>query len=217
MKIPHFSTLLVASIAFSLATARAEIIALWELDELGGVESTAIADETAPGVTVSELKQGIGPTAGWPKALGALQNSATITSLPNAIAEEEYFSFTVTVKDGYSAGISDLFLRYSVGANVRPAETTFTLMCSLTGFGEADALGTLAASLPADVSKVGTGTFDLTQSRPLQKIAPGTPVEFRIYVHNTGEKPMTRIAVGHLSFANTSEDLVLNGNISAAK
>jgi len=47
-------------------------------------------------------------------------------------------------------------------------------------------------------------------------VAAGTGIEFRLYAHNTGANPMTRIGIGHLFWTGSADDdLRLEGGISS--
>ncbi len=202
------------AIALVAATAvRADVLALWENDDLTTTNLTATADTVHADLSSSTMDQLIGSADGWNDTLGAIQNAAGVNSLATAITAGDYFTFTITPNAGKVVSYSDAFLRYSVGANVRPATTVFTLMSSLTGFTSADAIGTVSASLPVDASVVGTGTFDLTGASALQSVAAGTAVEFRLYAHNTDANAMTRVSIGHLFATNGTDDFVLNGTV----
>lgn len=188
---------------------------IYENNNVTASDLTTAADATHTNLTPSLLGQQIGSAASWPNCLAGLQNSASINSLSAAIAAGDYFAFTVTPDAEVVTSYSNLFLRFSVGANVRPATTVFTLMSSETGWTAADGIDTITAVLPSDVSVVGTDTFDLTGESALQNVAAGTPVEFRIYAHNTGANPMTRIGIGHLFWTGSvDDDLRLEGGVS---
>jgi hypothetical protein len=204
----------ILALALTAITTQAAVLVNFENDNVVGTDLTTPADFVDADLTSTVLTQGIGSAGGWTDALAGIQNSAAINSLSAAITANDYFSFSVTSDALREISCSSLFMRYSVGANVRPAQTTFTLLSSLTGFTSADGLGTIIAALPVDASVVGTGTFDLTGVTALQNIAAETSVQFRIYAHNTGANPMTRIGIGHLFFNNGTDDLTLNGTIT---
>ena len=207
---------LITTIAVALVAAtavRADVLALWENDDLTTTSLTAVADTVHVDLSSSTMDQLIGGADGWNDTLGAIQNDAGVNSLATAITAGDYFTFTITPDAGKVVSYSDAFLRYSVGANVRPSTTVFTLMSSLTGFTSSDAIDTVSASLPVDASVVDTGTFDVTGESALQSVAAGTAVEFRLYAHNTGANAMTRVSIGHLFSANGTDDFVLNGTV----
>jgi hypothetical protein len=216
MRVPTFTKCHAGITALALAaiTAQADVLVNFENDNVVATDLSTPADFVHADLTSSLLTQGIGSASGWTDALGGVQNSLAISSLAAAITANDFFTFTITSDALKEASYSSLFLRYSVGANVRPAETTFTLLSSLTGFTSTDAIDTIVATLPTDASVVGTDTFDLTGETALQNIPAETPVQFRIYAHNTGGNAMTRIAIGHLFFNNGTDDLTLNGTIA---
>lgn len=208
-------TITVCALATCLALStagRAAVIVNWQNDPVTATDLSIAAASVATGVSSSVLSQNIGASAGYVNALGGLQNASGVNSLAAAITANDYFSFTVTPDVGQEVSFSSLFLRYSVGANVRPATTVFSLLSSATGFTASDGLGTVTADLPSASSATGTGTFTLGQAL-LQNVT--TAVTFRLYVYNTGINPMTRIAIGQLSAINGTPDLTLDGTIAA--
>lgn len=190
---------------------------IYENNNVTGSDLTTSADATHAALSPSLLGQQIGSAASWPNCLAGIQNNASINSLSAAITAGDYFAFTVTPDADAMASYSNLFVRYSVGANVRPAATELTVMSSLTGFTATDGIDTVSVVLPADASVVGTGVFDISGESGLQNVVAGTVVEFRIYVHNTGANPMTRIGVGHLFYTGAADDdLRLEGGVSTS-
>lgn len=190
----------------------ADLLVSWENDGLT-TELTTAADVVHPDLTSSVLSQQVRTTsAGWPDTLSAIQNDAAVTSLAAAITASDYFSFTITPDAGKSVNYSSLFLRYSIGANVRPAQSQFTLLSSKTGFTAADGLASFLSfeMLGATASGFGTGTFDLSGVTGLQGVSEA--VEFRIYVHSV-QGSMTRVAIGQLYGTNGTDDLVLSGTV----
>lgn len=200
----------IAMVLIAAITVRADVLALWENDDVAGADLTAAVDTVHADLSSSVLSQAIGSAANWNDTLGAIHNAAAVNTLAAAITANDYFSFTVTPDAGKSVNYSDLFLRYSVAANVQPATTVFTLMSDVTGFTALDGIDTVSATHSSGTSIVGTDTFDISGVAALQNVA--SSVEFRLYVHNASGN-MTRVAIGHLFYGNGTDDLVLNGTV----
>jgi hypothetical protein len=150
-----------------------------------------------------------GGEARWPDALVVLRHDSPISSLANSIVANDYFSFTI---DGSTASYESIFVRITVQANAFPATTEFSLLSSVTGFGEgAVALDIFSVSASQSGANHGTGTFDLSKVAALQN-ATGA-VEFRIYYHDTGANPMTRIGIGQAFATNGTPDLTVTGSV----
>lgn len=191
--------------------AQADIIVAYENDELTAGETSASTDIVDANTSATALTFAM-PAANWPDALTVLQNNSGINSLATAITGDEYFSFSVTPDLGFTASFSSMNIIYSIGANVPPAATEFSLLSSLTGFTASDAIDTFTGTTSASFN-TGTGLFDITGEAALQNVVGGTTVEFRIYAHNTGTNPTTRIGIGHAFASNATNDLVLNGTV----
>ncbi|MDF3128484.1 PEP-CTERM sorting domain-containing protein [Kiritimatiellaeota bacterium B1221] len=221
MNLIHISkrTLMSAALTsclISLGTLKADTIVSWDLNDITSTTSSAAADFEAAEIGPVTLALGPGLTASnWANALLALHNDAAVNSLATSITQNDYFTFSVTPDAGASLSLDHLDMVYSLGANTQPAETTFVLMSSLTGFTDSDSIESFASSLPgpANNAQGRAHTFDLSGTSELQNIT--STVEFRIYMYNTGANSMTRIAIGR-GFNSTPEtDLLLDGTISA--
>ena len=154
------------------------------------------------------------PPSNWPNALTALQNSAGINSLATAISSDDYFTFTVTPDTQTTASYTNLHVRISLGANAQPATTVFTLMSSLTGFTSADALAAFTNETLTSSTFGIENNLDLGGISALQNVATGTVAEFRLYAHNIGANPMTRLGIGK-AFGAAADDLRLSGIVSS--
>jgi len=154
------------------------------------------------------------PPSNWPNALTALQNDANINSLAAAISAGNYFTFTVMSGTRASASYTNLHVRISLGANAQPATTVFTLMGSLAGFASANALAAFTNETTSASTMGIENDLDLGGIAALQNVAAGTVVEFRLYAHNIGANPMTRIGIGK-AWGGAADDLRLSGMVSS--
>jgi len=194
-------------------TTNADLVASFDFDGLAanqtmGGPSVVNADVSSSGLA---LAPGFA-LGGWSDAITGLQNNGLINSLASAIAGDEYFTLTITPDAEKSVSYSSMFVHYSLGANTQPAETTFAILSSVTGFTASDAIDSFVGSA-AVAFNTGTDSFDLSGATALQDAAD--MVEFRIYAFNSGVNPMTRIGIGR-AFSNAPTDaLVLNGTITA--
>ena len=214
MSMHHMSIrLLVFASLICGAFVQAEVLSLYENDNVVVGDRTTAVDYAHPNVTAGDLALATNlPASNWTDALTTLQNNGSINSLSNAINAGHYFSFSITPEALASVSYTSLFIRVSLGANTMPAETQFNLLSSETGFTIDDSLGQFSVSVTNANSNVGpTNTFDISGVTALQQVSPGTEVEFRLYVHNTGDNPMTRIAIGWIFFNNGTDDLRLEG------
>jgi len=199
------------------SSVSADIIVLYENDDLAGSSASANTDMVDVNATATALvAPAMNTNGGWLDALTVIQNNAGINTLATAISNDQYFSFTVTPNSGFSASFSSMDVLFSLGANVQPAETQFSLLSSITGFTDTAAIDTFSGSAPASGLNAGSGSFDISGTSALQNVAGGGPaIEFRIYAHNTGANSMTRIGIGEGFATNGNSDLVLNGTIAA--
>lgn len=154
------------------------------------------------------------PPSNWPNALTALQNNAAINSLASAISGGDYFTFTVTPDAQSVASYTNLHVRISLGANVQPATTVFTFMSSLTGFTASDALAAFTNETTTASTMGIVNNLDLGGIPALQNVTAGTAIEFRLYAHNIGANPMTRIGIGN-AWGAAADDLRLSGSVSS--
>ena len=196
-------------------SASAEIIVMFENDDVAASAPSAVADEVHVNASATVLLSAMNTNAGWPDALTVIQNNAAVNSLATAIGSDDYFSFSVTPNAGFLASLSSLDLLYTLQANSLAATTEFSLLSSLTGFTDGSAIDTFSGSATVSGANLGSGSFDITGATALQNVSGGTAIEFRIYAHNTGANSMTRIGIGEAFAANLNSDLVLNGTISA--
>lgn len=190
----------------SLTCSQADDLATWELDSLDVDQVSAVASSHAANLTVGKLMGG--SEARWPDALVVLRHDSPISSLASALVADDYFSFTI---HGSSASYESIFMRITVQANAFPATTEFSLLSSVTGFGEgAVALDTFSVEASQSGANHGTGTLDLSKVAALQNVSG--EIEFRIYYYDAGANPMTRIGIGQAFATNGSADLVVTGS-----
>lgn len=200
------------ALALVAATAvQADVLANWNNEALVAGATAAPVANTHADVASSDLTFGAGlQVSNYPEALTSYAHTL-FTSLSAAVTGNDYFTFTVTPDASKLVSYSDLYLRYTLQANAYPATTQWTLMSSLTGFTASDGLDTLNVTASASGANYGEGTFDLSGVSGLQNVAAGTPVEFRMYAHNTSGT-MTRMGVGE-AWGPDRDDMTLNGTV----
>lgn len=210
-------TLIVLATLLACSALHADVIANWDNDPLEASSTTAPVGSTAAWASSSDLTMGSGlnSSAGYPDALTGIQNNSGINSLATAISGNHYFSFTITPDGSTSVNYDSLFVRLSLQANAQPATTEFSLLSDLTGFTSSDAIDSFTASATVSGLNHATDTFDLSGSSALQGVSAGTPIEFRIYAHNTAANSMTRLGIGNAFATDAAPDLTLNGTVAA--
>lgn len=182
----------------------ADVLANWNLDSLAGGEASAAVANVYAGISAGDLTGGEGLK--WANALAALPNGVGASSLADAIDLGDCFSFTLT-PSAEEVSYESVFVRVTVGSNVQPTTTRFSLLSSVTGFSSSDALDTFDVSLSTNSSN-GAETFDLTELRDIEG-----PVEFRIYYHDVGPNPTHRVAIGKIFSPNGTPDLTVSGTV----
>ena len=208
------------AIAMIAATAvRAETLALWDLDGLAANSSSATAKTNHINMSCSLLAAGmpskLDTSIGWPDTIGTKAESWRLSSgLTYAISTNNYFGFTLTPDSGHMVSYSNLFVRFAVNNPNDNTDVTFYLLSDRTGFENTAAavLGTFnvtnATYLSDGTSTRFTKDFDLSAIAELQN-AQGA-IEFRVYVTSVNG---SRMAIGHDSFINGTDDLRVDGTI----
>ena len=181
-----------------------------------GYEAIYPSTTTATGLTASTLSRGAGipgdPTIGLTRGFTA-DNFTPINSVKSdAIANGNYYQFTVTPATGYSASLSTLDARIR---RTSAAANSYRWMYSLDGTN-------FTAISSADVTFMSTfdGTdqpqIDLSSITALQQIPAGTTVTFRIYAW--GNTTLTgTFAIGRYNVSGTTiNSLEVQGKINAS-
>ena len=204
-------------LAAMATTVHAETLALWELDDLAGSSSNAAVDTTHPNISSTDLAtgDGIDTAIDWPYTLGGYADWHLGSSLQYAInTGDDYFTTTLTADAGKMVSYSNLFARFAVNAGDDGAYLTFHLLSDQAGFTTNDVLGsfTVEDTRTADWSSIiHTNNFDLSTVSELQGVQGAA--EFRIYVTATNGN---RMAIGHDSFLNNTDDFRFDGIVEAA-
>lgn len=174
------------------ATSSAATIANYTFDNGGGTASVASTDTdtdttasvfaTGAGFSFIDSLGAIGGTTG-----GAGLDTGTTDDLADAIANNEYFTFTVDAVDAATfdlEGISFDYGRWSRGAQ------DFYLFTSVGGFTAGDELlkvNDIAQSSSTALADSGTATFDFTTVGDPSIYEGLTSVEFRIYLDDRAD------------------------------
>jgi Putative Ig domain len=193
------------------------VIASWDFgyDDFPTNFISAYTNAQSPGfnasnVTVSVLDYGVGlpaadGQASWNCLVTAIPygGSGFGTDLPGAIANTNYFTFTISVASGYSLNLSNAIVEVGQGNGGNSPASYFGgtnyLMSSRTGFTAGNQLGSgpNGALLTYYVNgannvKLSPYLVDLTSGNPaagtsLQNLTAATgPVEFRVYTPSSG-------------------------------
>ncbi|MEA2068677.1 MAG: hypothetical protein U9P12_05710, partial [Verrucomicrobiota bacterium] len=185
----------------AVATVRAETLALWENDNLVTATNSNPVDTFDPDVSASDLALGGGftaPSTTWLNALDAgLGDAAGITNLAAAIADNRYYSFSVTPNAGKQASYSNIATRVTLNSLTNiGTSVSVVLMSSATGFTDGDEIGSFTASTPSTAA-TDNGLIDVDVSGVVALQDQPSEVEFRLYVVLTGTAH-NRIALGHV-------------------
>jgi len=178
-------------------------LAVWEVNGITASTSNPLnaanIDENLSSATLG-LGDGVTPS-GTASTFGG--SSFNTTSLASAIDTNDYISFTLTSKTGYSINISSISFNSGVGTAV----TNFNgaLMSSATGFSVNNTLHTYSFSTAGAPNQ----SITLSSITNLQNIS-GT-IEFRLYGWRDTSGTST-FGIRNLS----GNDLVINGTTSLA-
>lgn len=206
------------AVALVAATAvRADVLALWQNDDVSGSDTNATVDSTHADISASLLAfgAGLGPAAGWNTSLSSFAHTLT-SSLSAAVAANDYFTFTLTPGAGKQVSYSSIYNLIAMNAGgSAPLDSAieFTLMSSLTGFTASDGLASFIAvhdDATGSGAQDNTHTYDVSGVSALQNV--GSAVEFRLYTHTSSGTP-NRMAIGHIFFNDGADDLRVDGTV----
>jgi len=198
--------------------ANAAVIAQWENDHLAGTEASTTAGEGTSNGSWSSfldsapvLGRGPGGTAtAYINTFG--MRNANETSLANAIANNRYWTFTLTLGDKADwMNITNIFVRLQA-QDATSYPVYFTLMSDKTGYTAGSELITWT------VGGTGNSAHWLGQQRSvnlsgvsaLQNITDD--VTFRLYAYGQ-PGAFTQVGIGRAFQTNGSADLIVYGDI----
>jgi|GEM_PF-1848002 len=183
-------------------------LATWELSSATGSQTNNTPSILTNGINDALLNRGAGVTAiGWPGSMNSSGwfSSTSPTTLSEAITNNDYYQFTLTVADGYKAKVTgiELVLRSS---NTGPNKVT--LRSSVDNFAADLGTATVTTAALLETMSFTNALTNLT----------GT-VTFRLYGYgsaaNTGSSPgntgTLRIGAGSVA---TDNDLVILGSVA---
>lgn len=205
---------MIATALIAATSVQAETLALWENDNIYTATNSTPVDMVSTNVSASDLALGAGfavPGDTWENALDTyLSDVSTITNLSSAIANNRYYSFTVTPNLGKQADYSNVAARVTLNdSNAAGASVQVVLMSSATGFMDGDEIGSFVAStLNNDITDNGLIDIDVSALAALQD--QPSPVEFRLYVVPISGS-FSRVALGHIFFVDGTDDVRVDG------
>lgn len=175
-------------------------LAVWELSASAGNQASNSTTSTATGISAGNLSRGSGVNAagasGSMSSNGWYSSSAT-TTLTNAIANNDYYEFTLVVQAGYVANVTSAQIALQA-SNTGPGSAT--LRSSRDSY--AANLGA-TATVPTS-SALRTFTFSLTN-------LTGTTT-FRLYGYGSTAGGSTPGSAGTMRIGSFSgNDLIING------
>ncbi|MCK6692177.1 MAG: hypothetical protein L6Q97_08760, partial [Thermoanaerobaculia bacterium] len=192
-------------LAVCLQVAAIAQIEAWELSPQPGNQASSNATTTAAGISAGVLGRGAGLTpqagAGSINASGWF-SSSTPTTLADAIANNDYYEFTLPVQSGYLASVT------GVGVIVRSSSTgpnTATLRSSADGFSAN--LGTIPITTASVLNNISVNLTNLS----------GT-ITFRLYGYGGAANPGSNPASGGTfrigsSVVAADNDLIISGTV----
>jgi 2',3'-cyclic-nucleotide 2'-phosphodiesterase (5'-nucleotidase family) len=202
---------------FWVAQAGAAVIAGWDTStQPGGANNFGASPLTASAadvnVTVGALTRGTGvATTGTGAARGWGGTTWNSVSAPAAVTANQFVSFTVTPKTGYTLSLSSLsrfdYRRSATGA-------TSGVVQYQIGAGAFTDIATVSYTSTSSAGAAVSPAISLSGIADLQNIAAGTTVTFRIV--NYGASGATGTWYIFDQAVSTANDLELSGTASAA-
>ena len=181
------------------------------------VDSNASTVDTNLTASAVALGAGIAGGAGLSGSSNSLfarassTHSSNLLSIGHAIADNDYFSFTVDVDTGYQMDLSSFQfdLGYTRNGTFNNKEFKAYLLTSIDGFVDAnDILGSQQITVGANTTTAtypnGTTTITLSSLSQYQGITSST--EFRIYIADT---------TGNSNYIQRLDNFTLNGAVTA--
>ena len=181
----------------------AQTLLEWEFSD-----ASAVADQYASNVSTSTpsgfMSLGGGVSSTTESGLFAAEGFNT-GSLPGALTENDYFSFSVSADPGYSLNLSsiDLYMTREDGSPPNAGPMTFSVFSSIGGFTNGAEIDTFTISGTTYDGFGSPGNIDLSGGS-FQDI---NSVEFRFYGYDG--QPQGFVGFG----ARSGNDLVLNGEV----
>lgn len=183
-------------------------LVIWELSSATGSQTSNTPSTLTTGINAGLLNRGAGITAiGWPGSMNSNGwfSSTSPTTLSDAITNNDYYQFTLTVADGYKAKVTgiELVLRSS---NTGPNKVT--LRSSVDNFAADLGTATVTTTALLETMSFTNALTNLT----------GT-ITFRLYGYgsaaNAGSNPSNtgtlRIGAGAVAADN---DLIIVGTVA---
>lgn len=128
----------------------------------------------------------------------------TATTLDQAIANNEYFEFTIAPTAGKSLSITSIDISAVSQGMVR----TFSLLSSLNGFTSANEISQITTG-PGNETNIALQNLTVTGHTSLT-----SPVTFRIYIYGLASGVYNAMGIG-LHNGDATSDLIVNGSSTA--
>lgn len=211
----HASSVVAAAVILTGAVNAQTALVSWDFAGLTGYGSSPLAPTAAsPNLTVAGLTRGSGLATSGSAGANAWGGSewngtALLTTSAAAIADGAFVTFTLTPNTGYSVSLSGIPAYNVRRSNFGP--TTGLWQYSLDGSTFTD----IGLQITWGTNTGGTGNvkdaIDLSGLAPLQNIAAGTTVTFRVV--NWGASGTGTWYFN--SLATAGSDLVINGTVTS--
>lgn len=192
---------------------QAEVIALWENDGLAGNEATVTADSSSADLAATPvISRGAGsPASGLQDTFGTSRGNEV--SLANAIANNRYFTWTVTPGGGIQMSITSTFIRFTA-INASDNTVGLALFSGATGWAEGDAVDLWQIGGTGNtVDSHGVGhTVDLSGESGLQSMQDA--VVFRLYYWGQ-DSQYDQVGIGRSYTTDGTDDLIISGSFAS--
>ncbi len=198
--------IIAASVALSSVSLSSAQIAAWEFNGNTGNEISVSATTIDPNLDPSAVIRGSGINA------SGLANSFSATDFTlngtqaNAIANNDFFEFSVSSKTGFTLSLSTLDVtlrRSSTGPN------TYIWRYSIgSGF---TTIGSPVSYTSTATSGVAQTQLNLSSISALQDLSSTATATFRLYAYGTGTATTGTFAIGRLA----GNDLAVGGSVTA--
>lgn len=169
-----------------------------------GSSPTGIALYADSNLQTASLAIGPGATVGTATDSIGFGSAGDASTLAGALSGNEYFSFSLAPKTGYSIDVTSL--SFAAEASSNTSTFIFSLFGSLTGFSAGNVLGTFSVVNGAE----NQPTVNLSSFSEYRSIS--SSMEFRIYVHRTAGTGTAAYFAD--DFAGTNNLFAINGSVS---
>ncbi|MEM9026140.1 MAG: hypothetical protein AAGB06_04315 [Verrucomicrobiota bacterium] len=158
-------------------------------------------------VSASDFGVGIGITTEFGRSSGSqnyfVRSTQTGSSLPDAISNNEYLTFTITPDSGFQMNLTSIDIQLGGNANIPGQTVSQGIFTSVDGFTAVDEVFSSSTALPSNNAE----TLD-SLSIPLagpQYSNITTATEFRVYLYDNNDV---------VNVLHRADNVVINGTVT---